>query len=202
MTAGRPKQLKLNLDSVLESRLDELLPKVAESAAAREFGVRVDRVLVARIALLRGLDAMEKGSAAPPVMGKTKPKEAPKPEKKPEPLPSAEDTAEHDEHGMIVPPKGWRMWADSEVFPECQQSTHDYYIEHGWERDYGSSPAKQKDEVIAFYWCSDSELQGLGVFDEALKVQETPWGPGHIIPHGWAGPQVEVGEVELIRGPA
>jgi hypothetical protein len=193
MATGRPKQLKLNLDSILESRLDELLPKVAESAAAQEFGIKVDRVLVARIALLRGLDAMERGSAAPPVVGRPKGrvKEEPKPEKKPEPLPSAEDTAEHDEHGMIVPPPGWRKWADSELFPDCQQSTHDYYISNGWDRYYGSSPAKQGDEVISFYWCRDSELQSLSAFDEALKVQATPWGPGHIIPHGWKGPVSE-----------
>ena len=57
----KPTTLNLDLEKELLSRLDSLIAVVAESPAAREFGVDVTRTLVARMALLRGLSAMEAG---------------------------------------------------------------------------------------------------------------------------------------------
>jgi len=185
-TRGRPKQLKLTLDGELEKRLDALVPKVSESAAAQEFGIKVDRTLVARVALLRGLSEMEGlgGRAAPPPAMK-----GPKKEKKvPASLPSADASPDYDDEGMVIPPDGWRGWAESEKLPGGHESTHDYYSENGWTRYYGSSPSKTGNEVIVFYWCSDPAKQDLDLFAPELKLQETPWGPGHILPYGWEGP--------------
>ncbi len=57
-TSPQPDEVTLHLDAKTLEGLDKLVPMVAESAAAREFGIEVDRRLVARVALLRGLTAM------------------------------------------------------------------------------------------------------------------------------------------------
>ena len=43
MTRGKMNPIKLTLEEEMLSRLDNLVPMVGESAAAREFGIKVDR---------------------------------------------------------------------------------------------------------------------------------------------------------------
>jgi len=183
---GRPKQLRLVLDEVLETRLDSLLSVVAGSATAVEFGVVVDRGLVARIALLRGLESMEAAGAGVMDRGRSVRSRTPEVAKS-RGDDGGGDAAESvvESEGLVEPPTGWRPWSASEQLPEAQWGAHEYYEEAGWVRYYGTAPTRTKDEVIVFYWCSDRSLQGLELYDSGLKVQATPWGPGHLIPHGW-----------------
>jgi hypothetical protein len=171
-------KLSLTLESAIIERLDALVGEVASSPSALEFGVRVDRRLVARMALLKGLSVLE-GSAAPPV---SKSESAAKPVESPPDAPIERDSA-----GFIKPPEGWSRWSKGERFPESQREAHEYYAGHGWERWWG----KSGDEVIAFYWSPDSDLHDVPVFSgvgpggEGVLVQDTPYGPGHLIPAGW-----------------
>ena len=62
--AGRIS-VPIRLDPREVERIDALMATVKESEAAREFGVKVDRGLVLRIAVIRGLQVMEAGAAGP-----------------------------------------------------------------------------------------------------------------------------------------
>ena len=187
MAQSSKSALKLTIEEEMFARLDALVPKVASSAAAREFGITVDRHLVARMALLRGLKVMESGEqtgrvAPPPPLASRESKPSPPPPKPAEPV-------DRDEGGHILPPDGWERWSDSEAISPTHSEVHGYYTANGWVRFWG----KAGDEVIAFYWSGDPELQDLPMFKHPdrngleVKLQETPYGPGHIIPHGWAG---------------
>jgi len=193
---AKPATLSLDLEKELLARLDSLIAVVAESPAAREFGVDVTRTLVARMALLRGLSAMEAGRqtgrvapapaavAAEPV--KAAALKAPGAVEKPAEA-QADDVVERDSAGHIKPPEGWSQWSDSEKVPASHASVHEYYKAQGVPRWWG----KAGDEVIAFYWSPDPSLQDVPVYGgvdangKAIMVQETPHGPGHMIPHGW-----------------
>jgi hypothetical protein len=45
---------------------------------------------------------------------------------------------------------------------------------------------------IYFYWCPERRLQDLDPFPGSDKggrkvaIQDTPWGPGHVVPVKWA----------------
>lgn len=192
----KPTTLSLDLEKALLERLDSLIDVVAESPAAREFGVDVTRTLVARMALLRGLSAMEAGrqtgrvapapaavSSAPVAAGTLKaPGEAEKPAEA-----EAKEVVERDSSGHVKPPEGWRQWSDNEKVPAAHASVHEYYKAQGVPRWWG----KAGDEVIAFYWSPDPSLQDVPVYGgvdangKTILVQATPHGPGHMIPHGW-----------------
>jgi hypothetical protein len=64
---------------------------------------------------------------------------------------------------------------------------HDYYTQNGWNRYWG----RAGDQVIHFYWAPERRLQALDPFPGTDKggrkvaVQETPWGPGHVVPVKW-----------------
>lgn len=93
------------------------------------------------------------------------------------------------EDGLVATPEGWNRWGSSERIPAAHTEVHEYYTANGWERFWG----RAGDEVIAFYWSPDPELQGLSSYKsldkdgKEIKIQDTPFGPGHMIPHGWAG---------------
>jgi hypothetical protein len=207
-------EIKLVLEGELLERLDSLVPLVSESAAAREFGIVVDRHLVARVALLRGLSVME--SASPPpaasvvdddVVSVAPPPpllSSPPPPPPPAPLTASDDVAptaevasevsvsgavDVDADGFVSLPAGWHRWSTAERVPGEHADIHSYYIESGWSRYWGHAG----DEVISFYWSPDPSLHDLPSYKKpdtngkVIKVQETPYGPGHIIPHGWAG---------------
>ena len=204
MTRPKPGEIKLSLEAAMLERLDKLVPMVAESAAAREFGIEVDRRLVARVALLRGLTAMEAAvpSGSAPDMPRSPAVEVAPPPPLVIPLPddvslgsSTADSvsagagkAELGEDGSYDLPEGWHMWSSGERVPSEHQEIHDHYVSGGWGRYWG----RVGEEVIAFYWTPDPALQDYPSYKKAdrngkaLNVQKTPYGPGHIIPHGWS----------------
>ena len=134
----RPKsaEIKLNLDALTLKRLDELVPIVAESAAAREFGVDVDRRLVSRVALLRGLTAMEAAVpekpapdtpqdlsgevAPPPPLAIPLPNAEPSPSSPANGVSEGADMSELGEDGLFNLPEGWNMWSSGERIPSEQ----------------------------------------------------------------------------------
>jgi len=177
---------------------------VADSAAAREFGIEVDRRLVARVALLRGLTAMlgaagagiavdDAESAAvsvapPPALALSLPDEASSSPSTADSVPDSVEMVELGEDGFFDLPEGWHVWSSGERVPDEHAEIHDYYAVGGWNRYWG----RVNDEVIAFYWTPDPALQDYPSYKKVdrsgkeLKVQNTPYGPGHIIPHGWS----------------
>ena len=177
------------------ARIDALISTVAQSEAAREFGVEVDRSLVLRIAVIRGLAVMEAGAASPRSVSassaETKKVEKPV-EKKAAAEPKEDDSVKRDGDGNVLPPSGWNEWKPAEKVPESHAAVHEYYMNKGWRRFWGSSPTKKGDESIAFYWTGDERLQdvepfeGVGADGSKILVQKTPYGVGHIIPHSWA----------------
>ena len=204
MPQAESKTITLTLEDELVARLDKLVPMVGQSAAAREFGIAVDLPLVSRVALLRGLSAME---AAIPAESARPPQSAPKVAVAPPPpltlpsipvesAPTKADAEVSDppvvvdvgDDGLITPPEGWNTWSTSERVPLEQAKVHEYYESGGLRRYWGRSG----EEVIAFYWHPDPEVQDCPIYKQLdrsgkeVKVQSTPYGPGPMIPHGWS----------------
>tara|TARA_A100001515_G_scaffold88530_1_gene70391 strand:- start:2444 stop:3046 length:603 start_codon:yes stop_codon:yes gene_type:complete len=196
--------INLTLEEEMLSRLDDLVPMVGQSAAAREFGVKVDRNVVARVALLRGLAVMEAAvPAKPPDVVESAPDSvlAPPPALvlpaiSDDPPPSTAETVEsasdldvrRDDDGLISPPEGWNRWSDAERVPAEQSAVHEYYKSGGFQRYWGRSG----EEVIVFYWSPDETkhdfpmYKNLDMNRKEIKLQNTPYGPGHLVPHGWS----------------
>lgn len=175
--------LALTLENDILKRLDDLVPVIGGLPQVREFGVKVERKVVARMALLRGLDQLErahaKGTDKPAKAAKLDEDEASDDEEAPVNQP-ADDTEVYDV------PEGWNRVRDSERVPENHTALHDYYTARGWARYWG----KVDDSVFYFYWCQAKANQDLRPFvigekNRAVHVQDTPWGPGHILPAGW-----------------
>ena len=190
--------IEIPIDDQILAQLDEIMPVVAESAAVRELGIVVTRETVARLALVRGLKA---SNLAPPPPGTPEPapERAETVESTPNSAPKARETSELatvveavedldlDNAGMIRVPEGWNLWRASERVPEAHADVHSYYDRLGWRRYWGRSG----EETMVFYWSPDPSLQDLEPYDgkdrsgNVVKVQQTPYGPGHIVPHGW-----------------
>jgi len=178
--------LEVSLESEVLRKLDDLVPEVATWAAVQEFGVKVTRETVARIAMLRGLSAM-----TPTPVGKVKratvSEEPAAAGAEEAPLPTVDSSVDRDASGYIIPPTGWSMWREGERIMSSHRDVHDYYTRQGWHRYWG----RAGEETINFYWSADESLHDVELFSgtsangKVLKVQNTPWGPGHIIPHGW-----------------
>ena len=195
-TSPQTDDVTLHLDAKTLEGLDKLVPMVAESAAAREFGIEVDRRLVARVALLRGLTAMLGAAGADEVPESVAPPPAlglpgvPEPSESPSTASDPVDTAEMvevGEDGFYDLPTGWNPWSTQERIPDEHREIHDYYAAGGWNRYWG----RVNDEVIAFYWSPDPKLHAYPSYKKAdrtgkeINVQKTPYGPGHIVPRGW-----------------
>ena len=182
-------------------RLENLVPMVADSAAAREFGVDVTLNTVARVALLRGLSVMEAAipqndapSAPEAVVAPPPPLALPAiPEDLDSSTADSTDSApsvavEVGDDGFISPPEGWNAWSDSERVPPEHGNVHEYYKSGGLRRYWGRSG----DEVIVFYWSPDPTKhdfpsdKNVDMNRKEIKVQTTPYGPGHLVPHGWS----------------
>ena len=183
--------IEIPVDDQILSKLDELVPVVSDSDAVRELGIVVTRATVARLALVRGL---RDANLAPPPPGSAPradrpssptPKAPAVPES--EPAPEPEEKVAVDNAGMIRLPEGWHQWGHTERIPEAQSDVHSYYDRQGWRRYWG----RAGDETMIFYWSPDPSIQDVVAYDgldssgKVIKVQETPYGPGHIVPHGW-----------------
>jgi hypothetical protein len=187
--------LRMNLEPELLARIDELIGPVSKSVAVQELGTRVSRHLVSRIALLRGIRLMEQQySEGTEIVAHEEPKPVPVAKSTPvkeEPTVVAETPdldVVYDGDGCIKKPDGWDLWTSASV-PPGHEEMHDHYLKQGWSRYTG----KAGKEVISFYWCSDPGLHDADAYlsaDKAGKtilVQDTPYGPGHMIPHGYLG---------------
>ena len=189
MSDPKPTEITLALAPRLVADLDELVAELKSSGPAYEFGVRGTREIAARVALLRGLNA----GATEPRAAKSSSvsKQAPghhRPEPEPEPEVDTEEfSVVLNEDGKIQPPAGWDVRA-GELVPQEHMKAHAYYQEQGWSRMHG----KLGDETIIFYWSDDPENQearmwsGSDASGRGLVLQETPFGPGHIVPLGGA----------------
>ena len=206
---SKREDVNLSLERTVLRRLDAMVGVVGEGSAAQEFGVEVTREVVARIALLRGLLLMERLGAGASNVGagagaqgsqggaggqgsqggqgganghsseQIKPVQA-----DPTTQTDGQTTTEQVKRtidGLICPPDGWEKWKESHLSSK-QQDAHEYYVNNGWERWWG----KSGERVIHFYWSPYEDARGVvpytGADGKAFVVQETPWGPGHLIP--------------------
>ena len=183
--------IEVPIDDQILAQLDELVPIVSASEAVRELGITVTRETVARLALVRGL---KDSNLAPPPPGAptevrataTAPSKASSDSVAPTPVEPVEEF-DLDNAGMIRIPDGWHLWRTNERIPEVQADIHSYYDRQGWRRYWG----KADNETMVFYWSPDPSLQDVVAYDgtdssgKVVKIQNTPYGPGHLVPHGW-----------------
>ena len=186
--AVRVAEVSLRLDDELRERLERQRQIVAGGQAAREFGVTVDIAMVARIALIRGLERMEGGAGTGTAANADSTVSTDPVDQAHEGPPAGESLdVDYNEDGEIAPPEGWNKWNGRERIPPEQQEVHDYYIEQGLWRYWG----KSGDQLLTFYWSPKKSMRGVTVFessdanDKSVVRQMTPWGPGHILPRGW-----------------
>lgn len=171
--------LTLRLEHELQTQIGQMIPLIKGLAHVKELGVEVSRETVARMALIRGLDALERQYKA-----KNDAKTA-----DPTPDPVAEEpiSAAEPKNGVHPTPEGWTRVAVGEKIPVSQAVIHDYYTQNNWNRYWG----RAGDSIIHFYWSPEVQFQDLDVFPgsdkngKTVAVQDTPWGPGHIIPLNW-----------------
>ena len=191
---GHVKTIEVPIDDQILAQLDELVPIVSDSDAVRELGMVVTRATVARLALVRGLRdsnlSPQAVSAAEPAAERVAPPgSSAKADSEVVPVSDSAPVADapRDNAGMIRIPEGWNLWRSSERIPEAHADVHSYYDRQGWRRYWG----KADNETMVFYWSPDPSLQDVVVYDgldsagKVIKVQETPYGPGHLVPHGW-----------------
>lgn len=176
--------IEIPIDDAILAQLDELVPVVSASEAVRELGITVTRETVARLALVRGLRDSNLAPAPPGPSPAPSAPSTPSPKASPTPV---GDNVDLDNAGMIRIPEGWHLWRTSERIPDVQADVHSYYDRQGWRRYWG----KTGNETMVFYWSPDPALQDVVAYDgvdssgKVIKVQETPYGPGHLVPHGW-----------------
>jgi len=171
--------LMLRLESDIQDRLRAMIPVIKGLAHVKELGVEVSAETVGRMALIRGLDALEKAHSVK--------NGAPKTENPPDPTPEEPISAAEPRNGVHPTPDGWARCGPNDKIPVPEAVLHDYYTQNGWDRYWG----KAGDSVIYFYWTPEMGKQGLDAFPGSDKngrriaVQDTPWGPGHIVPANW-----------------
>lgn len=170
--------LALRLESDLQARIGALIPTIKGLPHVKELGVDVDEKVVARMALIRGLESLEKTNGQPVAVKPTKAE--PRQEDAPV-VPTMQDGERY------ATPDGWNKQPPGEAVPASQVDVHSYYAAYGWERYWG----KVDSTTFYFYWCPEKLNQDVAPFPNGDKggrkitVQQTPWGPGHILPAGW-----------------
>lgn len=173
-------EITLTLDDDVREKLEDAMMEMRKTPTVQELGVDVTYEMVARAALLRGLRTFKGRSA------KEASVEAPS-APKPTEAQIEEEELELDEFGKIPMPPGWDKCPERDIVPEPQRLMDEYYKANGWGRYWG----KVDTEVIFFYWANEPERHDLEPFPgtsangKTIMNQKTPWGPGHIIPHGW-----------------
>ena len=169
--------LALQLESDIQARIRALIPTIKGLPHVKELGVDVDEKVIGRMALIRGLDALEKtnGQAHTPATKAVDPQsDAPV-------VPTMQDAERYDT------PDGWNKVSPTEAVPASQVDVHSYYAAYGWERYWG----KVDSTTFYFYWCPEKLNQDVAPFPNndkggrKIAIQQTPWGPGHILPAGW-----------------
>ena len=179
-TRAQPVYVRVELDDWAREVLEALALELSQSEAAREFGVHVTLEVAARVAMMRGLKAIKQGRRTQ--TGPTK--QAPAAEK---PVAPPVEVAKHNSDGTVIPPSGWNKWSQTEAITPETAKIHEYYTTNGWERYAGVSSS----EAMVFYWCAHVDYQGLDPYPhndktgKKILIQETPWGPGHLIPFNW-----------------
>ena len=182
------KKLYVPVNAKELAELDAMIDMVAAMPVIAELGITVSRSTVARMALVRGMRSLAAGEES------KEPEPAKEPAKKQPEVPGTVDEEdlpgvkyELNDEGKIKPPDGWERWSPSEHFDASQSDVHTYYESHGWERWWGNAGR----ERLVFYWNRDPDAEALEPWPNAsptgkrIMVQATPWGEGHIIPHGW-----------------
>jgi len=177
---SRGNMLTLALETDIQARIGALIPTIKALPHVKELGVDVSAETVGRMALIRGLDALERAH-----------KGASKSEN---PAPTAENREDQtpipppDDAEELSTPEGWTKCSPSDKIPVPEAVLHDYYTQNGWNRYWGMVEGTP----IYFYWSPRRSLQELSAFPGTDKsgrkvaVQETPWGPGHVVPTKWS----------------
>lgn len=172
--------LILKLEEELNTRIAQLIPTIKALPHVKELGVEVSRETVGRMALIRGLDSLERAHK-----GSSKPENR---QIEAENVAVEADPAVSDDGDTYGTPEGWAKVGPNESIPVPEAVLHDYYTQNGWNRYWG----RVDDQVIYFYWSPEKRLQGLKPFPGTDKSgrrvaeQQTPWGPGHVVPTKWA----------------
>jgi hypothetical protein len=172
--------LMLRLEAEIQDRLRAMIPVIKGLAHVKELGVEVSAETVGRMALIRGLDALERAHKVAPKAETT----APTPENREDqtPTPPPDDVEE------LSTPEGWTKCGPTDKIPVPEAVLHDYYTQNGWNRYWGMVDGTP----IYFYWSPRRSLHGLDPFPGTDKAgrkvaeQETPWGPGHVVPTKWS----------------
>ena len=178
----RPVFVRVELDAWACEVLEALASELSQSEAAREFGVNVTLEVAARVAMMRGLKAIKQGRRT-----QTSPVEQAPVNETEKPATPPVEIAKHNPDGTIVPPAGWNKWSQTEAITPETAKIHEYYTTNGWARYAGVSG----NEAMVFYWCEHVDYQKLDPYPhndkkgKKILIQETPWGPGHLIPFGW-----------------
>lgn len=174
VSEGELPSVSIELDERLLEQLDVMVGTMKTWPAVRELGVVVTRETAARVALVRGLEALARTKpVANPIISSA-------PVSEPAETSAPAEPYVLDTDGFVVPPDGWERAPDTETVPALHGSAHDYYTQNGWDRYWG----KAGTEVIYFYWARDPSLHALDPAS-GVRVQDTPWGPGHFIPHNY-----------------
>lgn len=172
--------LTLRLEHELQTQIGHMIPIIKGLAHVKELGVEVTRETVARMALIRGLDALQRQHLPQ--------NDAKKADPTSDQAAEAPISAAEPKNGVHPTPEGWTRVAPGDKIPVAQAVIHDYYTQNNWFRYWG----KAGDSVIYFYWSPEVQFQDLDVFPgsdkngKTVAVQDTPWGPGHIIPVNWS----------------
>ena len=168
--------LALQLEADIQARISALIPTIKALPHVKELGVVVDEKVVGRMALIRGLDALEKTNG-----------QTPTPAAKAVDPQSDEPVVPVQDGERYATPDGWNKVSPTEAVPASQVDVHSYYQAYGWERYWG----KVDSTTFYFYWCPEKLNQDVAPFPgndkggRKIAIQQTPWGPGHILPAGW-----------------
>lgn len=174
------KLLALDLETDIQARVTALIPTIKALPHVKELGVEVSAETVGRMALIRGLDALERAHGAK--------NQAEKPAETAKTVENSEPTLPTGDEEVFSTPDGWTKCGPTDKIPVPEAVLHDYYTQNGWFRYWGMVDG----QPIYFYWCPERRLQELDAFPGTDKsgrkvaIQETPWGPGHVVPAKWA----------------
>jgi len=175
---------QLELDDQVVAAIEKYRLELESDALLQELGITVTFQQAALAALRRGLTRGTKpASRAEPARG---PRTEARTEARAEEPGEQEgyELLEADENGRRVLPDGWMYWSNTERIPDEQADYHAHYSGLGWTRLWGKAGTG---ETYVFYMPLELTVEGREVEwgaqppDENVVVQQTPYGPGHIV---------------------